>query len=173
MSKIRIFIYAIYAVLALIVTCSYFLPNTYQINKSILINSAPDKIHYYVGNLDNWPEWSLWLKQDPSLNIQVLQPTGKGASQRWQGTSGKGSLTFIREDKWYGIDYDLIIDNNPPSRAGIHYILEDSSTLVEWVISGKVDIPIAGPFMALLMDSFLGGVLQDNLENLKHVVENN
>ncbi|AWB65508.1 hypothetical protein C2869_03245 [Saccharobesus litoralis] len=171
MSKIRIAVYAIYVFVGLIVGFSFILPNNYSVYRGVIVDAQPNEIHEYVGNLDNWSDWTLWQQQDPSLKIAVLKPTGVGANQRWGGDSGTGSLTFIREDTWYGVDYDLIVDNNPPMRASILYSLDGNMTRVEWFMRGKVNIPIAGPYMALMMDGMLGSMLQDNLDNLKRVVE--
>ena len=173
MSRIRITIYAIYGIVGFLVGFSFILPNTYTVYRDTLIDAQADKIHHYVGDLDQWPNWTTWKKHDPSLAINVLKPKGKGANQRWLGASGTGSLTFIREETWYGVDYDLIIDNNPPSRASILYSLKDEKTHVEWTMKGVVDIPVAGPYMAMVMDGMLGNMLAENLESLKLVVEQN
>ena len=85
-----------------------FLPSTFEIEKSVVIKAAPERIHQFTGDLSRWPEWTPWLKEDPNLVVTVGdQTTGVGATQAWTGGSSGGELTFTRCEPDWGIAYDM------------------------------------------------------------------
>jgi len=166
------------------------LPTQINVERSIVIQSAPAEIHQYVGDLQKWEQWTPWQKEDPTLVITLGDITaGVGASQSWQGDSGKGSLKIVSSSPDTGITYDLYFDGDQhksdcvmrydeiqaigntdlPGDTAINTLTK--RTNVTWSMSGDMSIPVVGGYLALMMDGMAGGMLEQGLVSLKKVVE--
>ena len=100
----RILLIISFAFICLVVI-GLFLPTEYTVTRSINIDSTQEKIHKYVGELNNWDKWSPWLESDPTIKVNVGEKTsGVGATQSWEGKDGSGSLVFTATDPQKGID---------------------------------------------------------------------
>ena len=88
----------IIVIIVVVVVVGLFLPTSYTVERSIIINAHPSRIHEYVGNLENWNSWEPWREEDPTIVITHGEKTkGVGASQSWVGESGDGALTFTKD----------------------------------------------------------------------------
>lgn len=170
----KTFLKAITIILAIFVAVGLFLPTQYQVTKSKSIKATPEQIHHYVGDLDQWPEWSPWEKSDPSIKITAgKKRTGIGASQSWKGDSGDGELTFTYSSPQLGIRYDMMFDGADPSKAEMIYkpSADGESTLVTWTINGELTAPVIGGYFALIINGMIEPMFEDGLQRLKTVVE--
>jgi len=150
-----------------------FLPAKYSVERSIVINAAPEKVHKYVGDLKKWDEWAPWKEEDPSIVVTLGEKTsGAGASQSWVGDSGTGALTITESSPDNGIKYDLLFDGGTYECRGsvMYYRLPDGNTRVTWDMSGDMGKSLTSGYFALLMDTMVGNMFEKGLKNLKKVV---
>ena len=168
----RVFIF-ILLLLIVLIGASFVLPTTYTVERTAVINATTDRVHELVGDLANWDQWTPWKQHDPTIQItRGLQTTGPGATQSWTGESGSGSLTITESAPEKGIRYDLSFDRDAyRCRSAILYTtLPDGRTEVTWVMQGRMNTPVVGPYFALAMDPLLAGPLfQQGLDNLNAV----
>lgn len=151
-----------------------FLPAKYSVERSIVINAVPDKVHKYVGDLEKWEEWSPWKEEDPNVVVTFGEKTsGVGASQSWVGDSGTGALTITESSPDSGIEYDLLFDGGTYECKGSmrYYRLADGDTKVTWSMSGDMGKSLTSGYFALLMDTMVGSMFEKGLSNLKNTVE--
>jgi len=151
-----------------------FLPAKYSVERSVVINAAPEKVHKYVGDLNKWNEWAPWKEEDPSMVVTLGEKTsGVGASQSWVGDSGTGALTITESSPDNGISYDLLFDGGTYECTGSikYYRMEDGDTRVTWAMSGDMGKSLASGYFALLMDTMVGNMFEKRLKNLKYAVE--
>lgn len=151
-----------------------FLPQDYQVNRSIEINASSADIHQFTNDLKQWSTWSPWLELEPSINVTLGKITsGVGANQQWSDSSGGGRLEFIASAPSSGIIYNLWFGGAQlPSVSHLNYItLGDNKTRVEWKIEGEIQIPIIGFYIAQMMDSMIGSAFELGLINLKREAE--
>ena len=52
----------IVALIALFVVIGLLLPSEFYVQRKIIIDAPPEKIHVLVGDLARWPEWEPWLR---------------------------------------------------------------------------------------------------------------
>ncbi|WP_298445576.1 SRPBCC family protein [uncultured Ferrimonas sp.] len=162
------------ALLLTIVAMGLLLPNDFVVQRQIQIAATPAQIHPLVDDLNQWPQWSPWLQQDPSVIITVGQPSaGVGANQRWQDNSGGGHLVITASSPETGVQYNAFFDGaehaNP---ASITFTEQDNgSTKVHWHMRGAFSMPIIGPYMAIAADSMIGPTFEQGLSRLKLVAE--
>jgi uncharacterized membrane protein len=151
-----------------------FLPTKYDVERSVVIDATPEKIHGYVGDLRKWDEWAPWKEEDPSIVITLGEKTsGMGASQSWVGNSGTGALTITESSPEKGIEYDLLFDGGRyECKSSMKYSrLPDGDTKVTWAMSGDMGRSLTGGYFALLMSSMVGSMFERGLSNLKSTVE--
>jgi uncharacterized membrane protein len=161
--------------IVIIVVVGLFLPTSYTVERSIVIDASPSQIHKYVGDLNNWNSWEPWSEGDPNLVITHGEKTkGVGASQSWVGDSGDGALTFTKDTPEEGIEYDMVFDDGTYVCQGAmtYDSLEDGETKVTWTMSGDMATPVLGGYFVLMMDSMVGQTFEKGLTNLKNTVEN-
>ena len=160
--------------IVILVVIGLFLPTSYTVERSIVIDAQPSQIHKYVGDLNQWNTWEPWTEEDPTIVVSKGEKTqGVGASQSWVGDSGDGALTFTKDSPKEGVVYDLIFDDGAYECEGaITYDpLEDDETKVTWSMSGDMDVPIVGGYFVLMMDSEVGKMFDSGLSKLKTAVE--
>ena len=162
-------------IIVLFIVIGIFLPKDYTVSRSVVIDASPQQIHPYLNNLNNWPKWSPWAENDPTLKVTVGDiSSGIGASQSWIGKDGDGSLVITESSIREGIDYDLEFNKGQFRCKGIfEYIPEGQGTDVIWEMRGKVDTPVLGGYFAAKMDTWVGAEFEKGLQNLKEVVEEN
>ncbi len=150
-----------------------FLPTTYLVSRTVTIEADAATIHKVVGDLKKWDLWAPWKDEDPTiLTTFGEKTTGVGASQSWVGKDGDGSLTFTASSPTRGIEYDLYFDKGAyQCWAAMLYKPEGNKTVVEWVMKGNMDTPVLGGYVAMMMDSAVGGMFERGLYKLKEVVE--
>ena len=160
--------------IVIVVVVGLFLPTSYTVERSIVIDAPPAKIHEYVGDLKKWSDWEPWREGDPTIVITHGEKTkGVGASQSWVGDSGDGALTFTKDSPIEGIEYDLVFDDGTyESQSAVKYSpLEDGETEVTWIMTGDMGTPVIGGYFVLMMDSMVGKMFDNGLVNLKNTVE--
>jgi hypothetical protein len=157
----------------LFVGVGFLLPSEYHVDRSVVINADPERIHELVGDLKNWPEWTPWKLIDPTIQtVYGDRTSGVGAYQSWTGESGSGELTFTAWDPDRGVLYDLSFDEGAYSSVGsITYEEARGGTKVTWTMDGDSGMNIIGRYFGLMIDSFVGPQFQRGLDRLKAKVE--
>jgi len=171
---LKTFLLAILVILILIVVVGLFLPTSYTVERSIVIDAGPEAVHEYVGDLNRWDEWTQWTEDDPTIVVTKGEKTkGVGASQSWVGDSGDGALTITKDSQEEGIEYDIVFEGGQYAcqSAMTYDELEDGETKVTWVMNGDMKMPVFGGYFAIMMDSMVGEMFDRGLSNLKKKVE--
>lgn len=174
MKILKTLLSVIVVIIVVVVVIGLFLPTSYTVERSIVIDAPPAQIHKYVGDLNMWDAWEPWKEGDPSIIVTRGEKTkGVGASQSWIGDSGDGALTFTKDSADEGIEYDLVFDDGTYvcQSAMIYDPLEDGETKVTWTMAGDMGTPVIGGYFVLMMDSMVGKMFDKGLANLKNTVE--
>ncbi len=149
------------------------LPSQYSVQRELVINTSPERIHQFTSDLETWPQWTPWFKDDPSLEITLGTITqGQGANQDWTAKKGGGRLTLTRSEPNWGVTYDMKLSGSrPQSTCAMRYQVMADSTLVVWEMSGDMGWNLVGRFFNLLMDPMVGPMFDDGLARLKMLAE--
>ena len=157
----------------LVVTVGFLLPSGYTIERTIVIEAAPEQVHQFAGDLDQWSRWTPWLHSDPSL---VITPgaltTGKGAQLSWQSKTGGGDLTFTRCQPDWGVAFDMTLGKKKRlSACSLRYRPIQQGTEVLWQMQGDSGLDIFGRYFNLMLDPLMGPMLDEGLTRLKMLSE--
>ena len=73
-------------------------PNTFRVQRSIVINAPAEKIFPLINDLHAWDSWEPQDRKDPTMKKTFSGPaSGTGATAEWdsKGQGGKGRLAII------------------------------------------------------------------------------
>jgi uncharacterized protein YndB with AHSA1/START domain len=151
-------------------------PNTFHLERSILVKAPPEKIFPLINDLHKWDAWS---EQDQgNTNVQRTfsgAETGEGAASEWQGggSSGKGRMLITESvpNEKVSVAVDFV---KPFAAHNINvFTLEPagSSTKVTWNFTGTNVYILKVMTIFVSMDRIMGKHFETGLENLKTTAE--
>lgn len=150
------------------------LPSESHIERSIVINSAPEKIFPVVDGFTHFQNWSPWAKKD-SLTVYEFSGglSGVGATMKWKSDNpevGNGTQKTIEIDINRRLKSSLEFDGMGASTAEFILVPDGSATKVTWTLDSKLSG--MGKIFGPLMDGMVGPDYEKGLKNLKKYVEN-
>ncbi len=156
-----------------VVIVGFLLPGTYTVSRTVTINAEIERVHYYIGDLEQWDQWTPWVKADPTIVTTFGdKTTGVGAHQSWTGDSGNGALTFTRSDPTKGVAYEMTMEEGKhESQATMEYTRSGDATDVAWVMVGQLGNNPFNRYFGLMMDPMIGPMFEDGLNRLKLLAE--
>jgi len=171
-------IFGILIVLAALVAFIAFVnskPNSFQLERSILIDAPPAKIRPLIENFRRWTAWSPWEKLDPDLQRTYLgADEGVGAAYAWEGNgkAGAGRMEITGSTpKQTALSLDFLKPFKASNITEFSYLPEGPATRVNWRMSGPQ--PFIGKLMHTVfnMDKLVGKDFEAGLAALKRAVE--
>ena len=166
---------ALLAILLFAVAVSYVLPGSYHVERMIDINAPAEVVFTRVGDLKQWPTWTVWQEHDPQVKTEYSSPSnGVGAWQRWEGPkAGKGEMKITAVEPPSRLEYALhFIDNDMHSVGEITIMsAAGNSVRVTWTNGGRLGFNPMLRWFGLLFDRFIGNDFSAGLERLKKISE--
>jgi uncharacterized protein YndB with AHSA1/START domain len=162
------------AILALLIY-AYFKPNSFRIERSIVINAPPEKVHVHLTDFRKWTGWSPWEALDPAMKRTYSGASdGVGAAYAWEGKkSGTGNMLITKSDPANGISLDLNFTKpmKANNRTDITLTSELDGTRVNWAMHGPQ--PFLHRVMSTVfnMDKMVGKDFEKGLAKLKSISE--
>lgn len=156
-----------------VVIIGFILPSSYTISRTVTIEADAAHIHTFVGDLEQWGDWTPWVKADPTIVVTLGEKTtGVGAHQDWTGDSGSGALTFTRSDAAWGVAYDMSMDEGKyDSQSTMEYTASGATTDVAWIMTGDLGNNPFNRYFGLMMDPMIGPMFEEGLNRLKLLAE--
>lgn len=158
----------------LLILVSLFLPSTYRVERSLVIQAPPGAIYPWVAQLKRWPEWTVWnTAMDPTLTYTYSGPAeGAGAEMSWTAKSGPGALKLTSADPKTGVQYDLNFDNGKfVSKGGVALAAAEGGTRATFYNEGALGFNPVARYLGLFFDKMMGGDFDKNLAGLKQKAE--
>lgn len=150
------------------------LPRTWHVERTIVINAAPERIFPQIANPRRWQDWSVWNKQmDPQVRYTYEGPeSGVGAKWSWLGPKmGNGRMEMTFAEPRQGIRVDEAIESAQVNAHGsILFTPEGPNTRVTWVDEGTLP-PVLGGFFRSSINDMLNENFEAGLIKLKALVE--
>ena len=166
---------AVVALVAVLLMFAATRPDSFSVERRIVIQAAPEKIQPLISDFHLWAAWSPWEKLDPSMKRTFGGPTaGVGATYDWQGNSDVGSghmqVKAVTPDK-VSIQLDFIEPFEGHNTADFMLAPKDGGTEVRWVMFGPA--PFISKLMGIFvsMDSMIGKDFEKGLAQLKSAAE--
>jgi hypothetical protein len=151
-------------------------PDSFRIERSITIQSTPEKIFPLINDLHQWESWSPWENIDPQIHRTYSgAPEAKGAIYEWSGDKNIGQGRMEITESVPSSNITIKLDFITPFEAHnfVDFVLtaQGNATLVTQAMYGS------SPFMSKLMGLFfsmekmVGEKYEEGLANLKSIAE--
>lgn len=155
-------------------------PDDFRVQRTTVINAAPEKIFALINHLPSWRLWSPYEEKDPDMQRQYGGPeSGVGAAYAWSGDKniGKGDMKIaaVTEPSKIVIDLNFIEPFKAHNIAEFELVPHGDvmpvATQVTWSMRGEQQF--IGKIMGLVfnMDRMIGADFEAGLANLKAVAE--
>ena len=152
-------------------------PNTFHIERSIVINSSPEKVFALIDDLHNWPRWAPQDKEDSTMKRTFDGPaSGIGAASEWSGTgnnTGQGRMTITQSVPSSKVSVQVDWVRPFHTRNQNEFTLEavGASTKVTWSMTGPNLYMMKLMSVFMNMDHTMGQHFETGLANLKAAAE--
>jgi uncharacterized protein YndB with AHSA1/START domain len=151
-------------------------PATFHIQRSLTIQSSPEKIFPLLNNLHNWPEWAPQDKEDSTIKRTFSgADSGVGAVSDWSGSgnTGKGRMTITESIPSKSVTIQVDWAKPFATRNMNQFVLEPdgTSTRVTWNMTGPNLFIMKLMSVFMNMDRMMGEHFETGLANLKAAAE--
>lgn len=180
MKILKIVLYSLLGVIALLLTTAIFVKKEYKVTREITIAKPRQVVFDYVKLLANQNNYSVWATADPNMKKEFRGTDGTiGFVSAWDSpveNVGKGEQEIIGITDGERIDYELRFMEPMESKDHAYMTttaLSDESTKIVWGFDGAMPYPMNLMLLAMDMDAMLGKDLEQGLANLKKIMEQN
>lgn len=174
MKALRIIALIIGILAIVIVGGSFFLPNTYSVNRATLIKAPDSVIYKNIADFNEFTKWNPWQKMEPSAKITVSGPVEQPQHlYQWVGDktgSGQMKITEVSPNQMVNIELKFIKPFESLSNTRFDIVPQGDSTKVTWTMQGE-NQGILKKWMGLMMDKMIGKDFEDGLRFLKEKSE--
>ena len=170
-------LYILAAIVLLILILAALAPKTYDVSRSIVINSTKDDVFKVLRSLKQQDEWSPWAKKDPNMHKEYRGTDGEvGSVSYWNGNKevGEGEQEITKIVDGERIEGHLRFLKPWKSESDCYFVTEVEdveSTKVTWGFSGKNKFPFSIMMLFMSMDKMVGKDFEEGLVNLKAKME--
>lgn len=160
------------ALIALPLIAAIFIPKTYYLERSIVINAPQPIIMDYVSHLKKAEEWIPWAHNDPTMKITYGGIDGTvGATSSWTSEdmgAGTQTITLVSPNR---VEAKMEFTEPMGSSASdfIQTVSVDGGTKVIWGMTGSDPYPFN--IMVPFLDMMVGKDFEAGLAKLKEVAE--
>lgn len=141
MKALKIILWIVGILIALVLIPPLFMPGKMHVEKSLIMVAEPEVIFEQVNCFPNWTPWTPWA--DDAVNVTYEGPAcGQGSIMRWDDGRGRSSQTILES-----IEYELI-------KTELNFMEQDiiwsdwafektgNGTLVTWSLNGDAKYPM-------------------------------
>ena len=174
MKILKIILITVISLIALFFIIGLFLPKTYRVERSIVVN-APDSVVYKnISDFNNFLKWNPWSKMEPSAKVDISGPVSQpGHLYKWEGKeTGTGQMEIRNVEPSKLVDIELSFLKPFESTANTTFQLDPNpqGIKVTWIMQGT-NKTVMEKWMGLSMGSMIGKDFEDGLQNLKELSE--
>ena len=174
MKIIKILLGIIVALLMIFFVGGAFLPTTYSVNRTIIINAPDSVIYKNIADYNEFLKWNPWTKMEPSAKVNITGNVGQpGYLYEWEGDkvgSGQMKITEVSPNQSVVEEMKFIKPMESTSTIRFDILKNDQGNKVIWTMSGE-SVGTMNKWMGLMMDKIIGGDFESGLKNLKEKAE--
>jgi uncharacterized protein YndB with AHSA1/START domain len=161
--------------LGLVLLLAAFRPDSFRIERSLVIKAPPEKIYPHLTDFKAWMAWSPWEKKDPALKRTYSgAERGVGSAYAWAGEkAGEGRMEIAEATPASNVRIKIEFLKPLEASNVVDFTLrpEGDRTVVRWSMHGPQPYlnKLAGLFMDI--DRLVGRDFEAGLAALKAVAE--
>ncbi len=151
-------------------------PDTFSVQRSVIVAAPPSRVFAQVNDLQAWDAWSPWKELDPNARTTISTPSaGKGATSTWAGNDkiGEGNLTILDSRPYELVDIEQVFIRPLAGKARMVFTFtpEGDGTQVTWKMDGTNNFVGKAMCMIVDMDTMLGKDFERGLASMKSIAE--
>jgi effector-binding domain-containing protein len=166
-------IYAIAALIVLLILVGLALPRHARVTASIEIDARPATVFALVNDFHRARLWLPSLESDPNARVVYAGPQrGAGATLTWDGlVLGSGTQTIVASRQYEHIAIEINPGEPGAAATWFDFIDTGSSTVVNWTFETDHGYNLVGRYAALLLISVIRKDYEHGLQNLAELAE--
>ena len=151
-------------------------PDTFRLERLIVIAASPEQVFPLVNDFHSWANWSPWEKLDPNMKRTYTgAQSGLGTKYEWEGKGQAGSgsmeITASVPSSSITIDLSFLKPFKAHNLTEFTFTPKDGGTEVLWAMSGSLDFMMKVMHIFMNMDKVVGKDFERGLANLKVLAE--
>lgn len=162
------------AIIALLVVAA-MQPDTFRIQRSIVIKAPPEKVQPLIADFKAWGAWSPWEKKDPAMKRTFGgAERGQGATYAWEGNKevGSGKMEILdAQPLKVTIKLMFLKPFEATNTAEFTLAPEGDGTKVTWAMFGPANFLQKVMCVFMDMDKMVGPDFESGLAALKAAAE--
>lgn len=151
------------------------LPNDYKIDAVEVIDTNPEAVYAKIANLKEWPSWSPWKKEDPSMSFDFSKSNDifarVGDSYSWSGKDGPGTVKITEVLENSILRYDVIMPGMSTPSGFFSINTSEGKTSVFWSVKGSLTLIEKIIWRFFRIESDMQSKLIDGLTNIRTQLE--
>ena len=163
------------AVVALAVYAALTRPDTFQVERRLVIKAQPDKLWPLVSDLKGFHQWNPFGAKDPNAKVTFSANTaGLGARYAWESAViGVGSMevTQVQDQRSTQFKLDFLKPFEAHNQAEFALSPAAGGTEVRWTMKGPADLVSKVMDVVFNMDRMVGTDFEAGLVKLKALAE--
>ena len=170
-------LYIVAGLVLLIVILAIIAPKTYDVSRSIVIDTPKSEVFTVLRSLKEQDSWSPWGKKDPNMKKEYRGTDGEiGSVSYWSGNKevGEGEQEITKIIDGERIEGELRFLKPWKSESDCYFEtkeVNEGKTEVVWGFSGKNKFPFSIFMLFMNMDKAVGKDFEEGLANLKAKME--
>lgn len=170
-------IYILCGIFAILIILALIAPKTYNVFRTIEIDSPKATVFPHLRYLNKQQEWSPWAKKDPNMERKLSGTDGEvGAVSYWNGNKevGEGEQEITKIVNGERVEGELRFFKPWKSESDCYMHLEETASgksKVTWGFSGKNKFPMSIMMLFMSMDKMVGKDFEEGLQTLKTKLE--
>jgi hypothetical protein len=172
---IRRVLFALVALVALLLVAGLLLPGSAHVERSITTTASPDTVYGIANGFARFNEWSPWADLDPKTRYSYSgPPTGVGAKMAWTSDKaevGSGSQEIVAVEPGRSVQTRLDFDSNVATSTMRIEPATGGGSQITWSFDTSFEGNFTGRYFGLLLDRMIGSDYEKGLGRLKALAE--
>lgn len=177
MKILKTILYILLTIIGVWLIAAAFIEGKCNFEKSVSINSSPEKVWIHTNSLKTMDMWSPWNKLDPNMKKEWTGITGKvGEKVCWEGNeqAGKGCQEVVKVDPANRKIETKIVFLTPyesENFASVNVVPEGKGSIATWTFSTEIPYPWTVTKLMYDLEEMIGKDYQEGLNSLKTISE--
>src|SRR5450432_1470799 len=166
----------ILALVAAVLVYALTQPDSFRVERSIVIKAPPEKIFAQINGFHQWEAWSPWEKIDPAIKRSYSgADNGKGAVYGWEGNKdvGQGRMEIVESTPSTGVLIKIDFMKPFEGHDMVQFTLQPQGDTTKVTQAMYGPSPFVAKLMGLFfsMDKMVGQKYDEGLASLKAIAE--
>ncbi|MEJ8843172.1 SRPBCC family protein [Lacibacter sp. H375] len=176
MRLIKMFLFVLLGLFAVITIIGLFIPSSVKISRGIIVTADSSKVFKELSDVKNWNKWLPWITADSGAIVQLSAVTDQpGSYFRWKGvkvnSAGTMTIQSIKQNEILVL-HELKDMNKAEGGFRIRSTgANNKVTEVLWYMEYKLKWYPWERFFGIFTDQIIGSAFDKGLEQFKNYIE--